>query len=170
MEAPAIETERLVLRAHRLDDFDACVAMWSDPIVTRYIGGKPSTAQETWFRMLRYAGHWDFLRYGYWAVIEKSSGVFIGELGFADYRRDIASIEGVPELGWALIPSAHGKGYATEALRGAVAWGDEHLEAGRTVCIIHPENAASLRVAQKLGYREIDRVIFGGQPTVLFER
>jgi RimJ/RimL family protein N-acetyltransferase len=120
--------------------------------------------------MLRYAGHWDFLGYGYWAVEEKSSGAFIGELGFADYRRDITSIQDVPELGWALVPNAHGKGYATEALVAAVAWGDEYFGPARSVCIIHPDNAPSLRVAEKLGYHEFDRVLFSGQPTILFER
>jgi len=170
VSVPVIETQRLVLRGHRLDDFDACAAMWADPVVTRYIGGKASTAQETWFRMLRYLGHWDLLGWGYWAVEEESSGTFIGELGFADYRRDIASIQGVPELGWALVPSAHGKGYATEGLRAAIAWGDGKFNGGRTVCIIHPENAASLRVAEKLGYREFERTSFNGQSTILFER
>jgi RimJ/RimL family protein N-acetyltransferase len=62
------------------------------------------------------------LSYGYWAVEEKTSGRYVGELGFADFKRDIVpSIEGMPELGWALVPQFHGKGYATEALRAAVA-------------------------------------------------
>lgn len=170
MTVPVIETERLILRGHRLDDFDACAAMWSDPIVTRYIGGKPSTAQQSWFRMLRYLGHWDLLKYGYWAVEEKSSGSYVGELGFADFRRDIEAVSDAPELGWALVSSAHGKGYATEALRAVVAWGDENLDAVRTVCIIHPDNAASIRVAEKCGYREFERVAFGGEPSILYER
>jgi RimJ/RimL family protein N-acetyltransferase len=47
-EAPPLETARLELRAHRLDDFAACAAMWADPIVARYIGGKPLSEEETW--------------------------------------------------------------------------------------------------------------------------
>ena len=170
MRVPEIETERLILRGHRLRDFDACAAMWADPIVTRYIGGKPSTEQQSWFRVLRYVGHWDLLHYGYWALQEKASGAYVGDLGFADHRRDIAAIADSPELGWVLVSSAHGKGYATEAVRAAVAWGDEHLDAVRTVCIIHPENAASIRVAEKCGYREFERVAFAGEPTILYER
>ena len=44
MEVPVIETERLLLRGHRLDDFEALAAMWADPAVVRFIGGKPSVA------------------------------------------------------------------------------------------------------------------------------
>jgi RimJ/RimL family protein N-acetyltransferase len=101
--APVIETERLVLRAHSLADYPACVAMWSDPRVTRYTIGEPAPAQRTWMRLLAYRGHWAVLGFGYWAVEEKASRQYIGELGFADFKRDIQpSIEGIPELGWAL--------------------------------------------------------------------
>jgi RimJ/RimL family protein N-acetyltransferase len=94
--------------------------------------------------------------YGYWAVEEKASGRYIGELGFADFKRDNRpSIEGLPEIGWALKLEAHGKGYATEALKAAVAWGDSHLDSTRTACIIHRDNHRSLRVAEKLGYNAI---------------
>ena len=167
---PRIETERLVLRAHTRDDFEACAAMWADPIVTRYISGKASTEQEAWFRLLRYAGHWALMGFGYWAIEEKSTGVFAGEAGFADFKRAIEpSIQGTPELGWVLASSARGKGFATEAVRAAVAWGDAHIAAPRTVCIIDPENRASLRVAEKCGYREYARTQFLG-PTIMFER
>ena len=65
--------------------------------------------------------------FGHWAVEEKASGDFIGDLGFADFKRDIQpSIQGLPELGWVLASRAHGKGYATEAVRAAIAWGAAH--------------------------------------------
>ena len=151
--APVIETDRLRLRPHHLDDLADCVAMWSDPDVIRYTLGSPSSPQRTWLRILAYRGHWAMLGYGYWAVEEKVSGRYVGELGFADFKRDIQpSIEGMPELGWALAPRAHGRGYATEALRAAVSWGDSHFGQRRTACIIHRDNRASFRVAEKLGY------------------
>ena len=53
--APVIETQRTILRAHRLEDFDAYAAMWADPVVTRFIGGKPRTREESWMRFLRHA-------------------------------------------------------------------------------------------------------------------
>jgi RimJ/RimL family protein N-acetyltransferase len=170
-EVPAIETKRLKMRGHRLDDFIDCAAMWGDPIVTRHIGGKPFSEEEVWARLLRYVGHWFLMGFGYWAIEEKTTGSFIGELGFADFKRDIEpSLKGIPELGWALASKAHGKGYATEAVRAAVAWGDAHFEKGRTVCIIHPANLASIRVAEKCGYKEFQRTTYKGHATVLFNR
>jgi RimJ/RimL family protein N-acetyltransferase len=152
--APVIETERLRLRPHHVDDLADCVAMWSDPAVIRYTIGNPSLPQRTWLRLLAYRGHWAMLGYGYWVVEEKASGLYVGELGFADFKRDIEpSIEGMPELGWALVARVHGKGYATEALKAAVSWGDSHLGRLRTVCIIHRDNSRSFRVAEKLGYQ-----------------
>jgi len=88
-EVPVIETTRLILRGHRLDDFPDCAAMWADPIVTRHIGGRPFTEEETWARFLRYVGHWSVLGFGYWAIEEKDTATFVGELGFADFKRDI---------------------------------------------------------------------------------
>ncbi len=168
---PVIETERLRLRPHEAADFDGCVAMWSDPAITRYTIGDPSPPSRTWIRILAYRGHWTLLGFGYWAVEEKGTGRYVGDIGFADYKRDIQpSIEGMPELGWALIAAAHGQGYATEALRAAVAWGDHHFGAIRTACIIHPENRASFRVAEKLGYRELFRASKDGEPEVVLVR
>jgi RimJ/RimL family protein N-acetyltransferase len=152
-EAPVIETKRLRLRPHTVDDFDACVAMWSDPIVAQYTIGEPAPPPRTWARILAYRGHWALLGFGYWAVEEKSTGRFIGELGFAEHKRDMQpSIHGMPEIGWVLITEATGKGYATEALRAVVVWGDVHFGSARTACIIREENLASFRIAEKLGY------------------
>ena len=145
--------------------------MWGDAAVTRYIGGRPFTREEVWARLLRYVGHWALLGYGFWAVEEKATGSFVGEVGFADFKREIEpTIGDTPEAGWVLDPRMHGKGYATEALRAALTWADGRFESGRTVCIIHPENAVSLRVAAKCGYREFCRTTYKGQPAVLFGR
>jgi RimJ/RimL family protein N-acetyltransferase len=168
---PVLETERLRMRAHRVGDLEACLAMWSDPVVTRYIGGKPSSRQQTWSRLVNYAGHWALLGFGYWVLEEKTAGRFAGELGFADFQRDIAaSMRDVPELGFALAPHAHGKGYATEAVAAVVAWGDRHLRSPRTVCLIDEDNAASLRVVQKAGYAIFESTTFNDRPTLFLER
>jgi RimJ/RimL family protein N-acetyltransferase len=170
-KVPILETERLRLRGHRLEDFPQCAAMWADSEVTRYIGGKPLTEEECWARLLRYVGHWALLGFGFWVVEENATGKFVGEIGFADFKRDLEpSLKGVPEVGWVLTAQAQGKGYATEAVRAVVAWGDEHFSRARTACIIAPENVASVRVAVKCGYREFAATSYKGRPTVMFVR
>ena len=171
VEVPILETERLKLRGHRLNDFIECAAMWSDPDVTRYIGGKPLTEEESWTKFLRYVGHWSLLGFGYWVLEERATGQCIGEIGFADYKRDLKpSLEGMPEIGWVLASRVHGRGYATEAVRAAVAWGDTRFESRRTACIIAPENLPSIRVAMKSGYRELQLATYKGQATMMFVR
>jgi RimJ/RimL family protein N-acetyltransferase len=169
MNAPVVETERLRLRGHRFDDLDACAAMWADPNVTRFIGGKPSTRDETWGRLLRYAGSWSLLGYGYWLVEAKDTGRLVGEAGFGNWQRDMTPALDAPEIGWALLPWAQGQGFATEAVKAAVAWADANLR-GPITCIISPDNAPSLRVAEKCGFREHARTVFKGDPTIIFRR
>jgi RimJ/RimL family protein N-acetyltransferase len=171
VEIPTLETERLRLRGHGIDDFIPCAAMWADPNVTRHIGGKPQTEEESWARFLRYAGLWSLLGFGYWVAEDKATGKFVGEVGFADYKRDLQpSLKGVPEIGWALTSQLHGRGYATEAVRAAVAWGDAHFQSARTACIIAPENLPSIRVAMKCGYQEFQLTAYKGRPTKMFIR
>lgn len=168
-DIPVIETERTILRPHRLADFDAYAEMWADPVVTRFIA-KPRTREESWQRFLRHAGSWSLIGYGFWAVEEKATGRFIGEAGFHDLKRDIEpSIEGIPEAGWGFVADKHGQGIASEVVGAFVTWADGRF-GGRTVCIIDPRNGASLRVAEKHGYREIDRTTYHGEPTILLER
>ena len=169
--APVIETQRLRLRGHRVEDFADCAAMWADPEVVRYIGGRPFSAEESWSKILRYAGLWPLLGYGYWAIEEKASGRFVGEAGFADFRREIVpSLDGMPEAGWVLAPWSHAKGFATEAMRAALAWGDRNLGVAETVCIILPEHTASIRVAGKCGYEQAGMATYKGHHTSLFRR
>jgi RimJ/RimL family protein N-acetyltransferase len=170
-DVPILATERLKLRGHRVRDFSHCAAMWADPTVNQYIGGQPLTEEESWTKLLRYVGHWVVMGFGYWVVEEKATGDFVGEIGFADYKRGLEpSLKGVPEIGWVLASRAHGKGYATEAVRAALAWGDAHFSGARTACIISPENLASVRVALKCGYREFGRTTYKGKPTTMFVR
>lgn len=171
MQAPILETARLRLRSYRPDDFFACAAMWSDPIVNRYTTGKPLEPEVAWAKTLRNAGLWPVLGYGYWAIEEKADGEFVGETGFADFHRDIQpSIAGLPELGYVICSRAHGKGYATEAASAAIAWTDQHIRSPRTVCLVHEGNASSIRVAEKCGYREFQRTRYKGNAAIMFER
>lgn len=170
VDVPVVETERLILRGHRLDDFASLAAMWADPEVTRFIAPAPATAEEAWARFLRYAGHWAMMGYGYWAVEEKASGRYIADIGFADHRRAIVPVLDGPEIGWVLAASVAGRGYATEAVRAALAWGDGHFRDRRTVCIVAPDHARSIRVAEKAGYRLDGSGLYKGRETLVYAR
>ncbi|KFL31585.1 hypothetical protein JP75_08635 [Devosia riboflavina] len=167
--SPVLETERLILRRHQVSDFEACCRLWGSEEVTRYIGGRPSTSEEVWSRILRYAGHWDLLGYGYFAVVERQSGALIGEFGLADFRRAIDPPLRDPEAGWVLHPDFHGKGFAAEALMALLAWADAQ-DMARTCCLIDPENMPSLRLAKRMGYVEEGTVTYHDKPSILLVR
>lgn len=168
---PVIETERLILRGHKPDDFPAFAAIRADPLVARFTTGKPIKEEEAWSKFLTCLGLWLNLGYGYWAIEEKASGEFIGEAGFGDFKRDITpSIKGIPEIGWLLGSPFHGRGLGGEAVAAVVAWGDKTFGGKTTVCIIDPDNPASLRLAEKFGYKEYARTEFKGEKVILFRR
>ncbi|MBL8530846.1 MAG: GNAT family N-acetyltransferase [Hyphomonadaceae bacterium] len=165
-----IETERLVLRPHRLSDFEAMAAMWAEPEVARFISGQPSTTEESWLRLQRYAGHWPLFGFGYWALIEKESGRYLGDGGFMESRRGFPPPFDAPEQGWAIAGWAQGKGYAREGCEAMLAWAEAHFRRRDFVCMIAPENTPSLKLAGRLGYREYARAEYRGAPVVLFRR
>ena len=170
-EAPMIETERLVLRGFRSEDFPHVAATWADPEVVRHISGRPLTEEETWARFLRNIALWPMLGYGYWAATEKGTGRYAGDVGLADFKREIdPSLKGVPEIGWVLARWSHGRGYATEAAQAALRWLESARGTQRTVCIIDDQNRASVRVAEKCGYREFARTQYKGSTVVMLER
>jgi RimJ/RimL family protein N-acetyltransferase len=171
VDIPRVETERLVLRGHTLEDFPSFAAMWADPEVTRYIGGEPLSEEDAWAKFLRVTGHWALLGHGFWAIEEKASGKRIGEAGLLSVKRDIQPpFHGVPEIGWGLLPEVQGRGYATEAGQAILRWGEARFGRVRMVCIIDPDNGPSLRVAGRLGFKPYANTTYKGDPTLILER
>ncbi|PJG47494.1 GNAT family N-acetyltransferase [Sphingobium sp. LB126] len=169
-DAPVLETDRLILRPHRVEDFPACRLLWGDPAVVRHIGGQVQDAQAVWFRMLRYAGMWSLLGYGMWALEDRTTGAFLGEAGLLSSARGLPELEGVPEAGWVLAPAAWGGGFAVEAMQAVLHWADHHLGSPVVRCIIEPDNASSVAVAGKLGFTYLAERVLGTHPIRLFER
>ena len=170
-EVPRVETARLVMDAHTADDLAPLAEMWADAPVIRHITGRPATRQESWMRLLRYRGLWPVLGYGYWALRDKDSGRFMGDLGFADFRRVLQpSIDNMPEAGWVLAAWAHGKGYAREALTAAVGWLDAQPCGDRSVCLVDVNNHVSVQLARGAGYGAAVEVDFQGEPSLLLTR
>ena len=153
---PLLETERLLLRGLAPTDFDAYLALWSDEDVISYTTGIVSDRETTWARMLRSAGHWHHLGFGFFAVEEKASGKLIGEVGFLELRRALVpSIEGTLETGWIISPEFQGKGYAAEAVSASLKWAEKIFPTMEFTCIIDPDNQRSLKLADRLGFKKI---------------
>lgn len=169
MNPPTLLTARLSLKPVELSDYQDVVDLWADEDVVRHIG-QTRSPQEVWFAQLRNRGMWSLLGYGFWIVRERRTETFVGEVGFADFKRGIEpDISGRPEAGWVLARSAWGKGYASEAIKAAHDWLDEVLP-GRSTCIINPGNAASIRVAEKQNYQKIGPALLNKETVLLFER
>ena len=170
-QAPTLSTERLILRPHRADDHDAVLALWSDAEVVRHIGGVPASAEDSWQRLLRYAGHWALCGYGFWAVEARASGRMIGDVGLFAGKRGLGDrFDSAVEAGWVLAPALHGKGFAREAMAAVLGWADANLLGQRIMCMIEPENTASIRLAMALGFAETERTVYKDGATILFER
>ena len=167
----SLETERLILRVIRADDFEEYRALLAEPSTFRYSERGPMGADEAWSRLLRQRGHWSLLGYGLFAVAEKSSGRLVGEVGLGDFRRAFGpAFDAAPEAAWTIAGRARGRGYATEAANAALAWMEARFRASRTVCLIHTGNRASLRVAARLGYHAFDERRYRGYRGYLLER
>jgi RimJ/RimL family protein N-acetyltransferase len=167
MTAPSIETDRLVLRPHRLEDETPRAAMVADPETMRHLGG-PMGGEDNWTRLLRYAGHWQLFGWGPFAVIEKASGRFAGEIGLMQFRRGMgADFDPFPEAMWLIARWAEGQGYAGEAMRAAIADHAARHGPERLVCVIGAENTASIRLAERLGFTPFDERPYKGRPCLL---
>jgi len=167
----ALETDRLILRPPQQTDFEDIYAMWSDLAVVRHVTGVAFTREEAWARVLRSAGHWALMGFGYWVVSEKRSGKFVGEVGFGQFKRGIdPSFDEAPEIGWMLTAESQGQGYGTEAVRAVLQWADTRWPTAKIVCIISPDNAPSLALAQKCAFAQSRTATYKGKPTVVFQR
>jgi len=142
---PTLETPRLILRPTRAEDLDGYVALMSDQEHVRFIGGA-APASTVWRQMMTVAGCWSLQGFGFFSVIEKDSGRWVGRLGpwFP---------EGWPaaEVGWSLLPETTGKGYATEGAAAAMDWAFYTLDWPDIIHVIDPDNVGSQKVASRLG-------------------
>jgi len=168
---PVLETPRLRLRPFRATDLDVQAATMTDPEVYRHLGGVAATREETWRKILGSPGLWALLGYGYWVAERREDGAYLGQIGFADFKRDmIPGIEGIPEMGWIMAREAQGRGYATEAVLAALAWADESLGGGEIVAIVSHDNIASIRIAEKGGFTRREEAVYKDEPILLFRR
>lgn len=146
-----LETKRLSLRHLRPEDEDALFALYRDPEIRRYFPDGTRSLDETreeiqWFLH----GHPRHPELGLWATVERASGALLGRCGLLPWK-----IDGTDEVELAyLINKSHwGQGLATEAAHAIVQYAKTDLKLDRLICLITPGNAASARVAEKVGMR-----------------
>jgi RimJ/RimL family protein N-acetyltransferase len=164
LEIPKLSTERLLLRGFREQDLDEYARICADPEVVRYLGaGTPFSRTDAWRQMATILGHWHLRGYGLWAVEERRSGALIGRIGFWEP-------EGWPgfELGWVLGRNWWGKGYATEGARAALDFAFADLGREHVISLIHPDNRASIRVAERLGESLEAETELSGHPVLIY--
>jgi RimJ/RimL family protein N-acetyltransferase len=169
--APALETERLILREFRKDDLDAHAATLGDAEVMRHIGGSAVNREDAWRRLLMGIGMWSLVGMGPWAVELKSDGRMIGHCGFFQFNRDLTPlILGEPEMGWIFDRSVHGQGIAFEACSAALQWAESEIAANSYPAIIDLENTPSMKLAERLGFTRQADAVYRDQPIAFFRR
>jgi len=164
-----LTTDRLTLRPVAVDDMADLISLWADADFTRHIMGRGLSEEEVWFRLLRDLGHWQAKGYGNWSIRDTETGAYVG-VGVLDYRREMTPAFDAPELGWGVAPAFQGQGLAFEALQAALAWTDAYRLEPRTVCMISPDNAPSVKLAERVGYRPYAEADYKGSLVTLFER
>lgn len=146
-----IETPRFFIRPFTLDDVEAMHVLYSDPEVLRFIPAPVSEdmemSQKRVQRLMDYQKQYGF---SFWAVVEKNSGLVIGDCGLMPMEGKGPDIE----IGYHFRRDRWGMGCATEAAAACLNYGFEELKLPRIVAVTFPENMASRRVLTKIGMRE----------------
>lgn len=148
-QANVLETQRLLLRHLTMNDLNALFAFYRDPEVRRYFPEGTLTLEETkeelaWIIDVYY-GQYGF---GLWATIDKETDALIGRCGLLPWVLE-GKLE--VEVAYLLAKAYWRRGLATEAARAILEYGFKRLPNERFICLINPENQASLRVAKKIG-------------------
>ncbi len=159
-----MQTSRLTLRRFSPADAPDLSRVWSDPEVFRYLPfSQPRTPEQAGRSIAFFEDHWAQYSYGVWAVLDKTSGEFLGYCGLR-YLEEVSEVEvlyGFAQLAW-------GKGIATEAAKAAVDFG---FAAGlqKIIALAVPENIASRRVMEKLGMKQVGQKHMFGLDVVQYE-
>lgn len=168
-----IETTRLLLRQHSLDELGGYTELWSTT-TSEFAGVQnipPLSQEEIWARLLRFIGHWTVFGFGPFIVVDKATDTTVGEVGFAHfYRGHGEPFDNAPEAMWKIDRRYQGRGFASEAVQTAIDWFDEQRLAKRTVCMIDPQNIASLRIAEHFSFHQFRNAVYRSNPVFLFER
>jgi RimJ/RimL family protein N-acetyltransferase len=158
--ADVFETKRLVLKRFSTADAQGFYELNADPEVIRYSGDVPFRSVFEAGEFIRQYDHYDKYGFGRWSVFYRETGQYLGFCGL-NYSPRLDEVD----IGFRILRKHWGKGYATEAARGSIAYGFQEYGLGRIVGRAVKENTASHRVLEKLDMRfekqfEMDGVIW----------
>ena len=153
----SLESKRLILRQFKETDWLDLHQYYSDPRATKYTVGRAFTEEETWRTLSMMIGHWQLRGYGPYAVVTKETDRVIGTVGFW-YPKGWPS----PEIKWALAAEYWGKGFASEAAHLIQITGRRYLPDIQLISLIHPENRASIKLAESIGAQFEKEITFRG--------
>lgn len=160
---PIIDTPRLVLRPLVHDDADWVYTLNHDPLWQRFIGDRGvdsmDDAREYIARSQQQMQEWGF---SLLAIIEAESDMPLGMCGLI--RRPYFDF---PEIGFALLEEARGKGYALEATEYTLRYAQQHLALSRILASVHRDNAGSVRLLETAGFRRMGKMFVDGMPDQL---
>jgi RimJ/RimL family protein N-acetyltransferase len=153
-DAPRIETERLVLRQWRGDDYRPYFDIMAEPKVFEHVGGKPIDDEEAMRRLSMYAGFWTIQGIGMWAVEDLATNRLVGQVGLFNIHRALdPHPPGRFEMGWIFTTDCHGRGLARESCDAALGWLNEQYSPTDLFAIIALDNQPSMKLAERLGFR-----------------
>ena len=161
--APDLQTERLVLRAYRLEDFEAFASYYASPR-SRFTDG-PVSRQAAWDMFTGGAGRWLIAGHGAWAIERRTDGAAVGLVSL-NTAIDLPE----PELGWILWDGFEGQGYAVEAARTALEFAFHSLDWSTLLSGISHDNARSIQLAERLGATPAPDVQVAGENDTVFYR
>lgn len=158
-----IESERLILRTFRHEDWKDLYLYYSDEDNMRYTIGRTLNESETWRTMAGMVGHWTLRGFGPYALEEKKSGKVIGVTGLW-YPNDWPE----PEIKWGLVKTFHRQGFASEAARRVKLMIKESMPGTVPISLIASKNEASIQLALALGCYTEKNIVFRGTECTIY--
>lgn len=157
-QIPTLHTTRLILRPIVPEDAAPLHRIYQTKGVLQYFPNPAPPSLEKVERFVAYQqNHWEKFGYGNWGIVSENEEEIIGWAGLQFLPETNET-----EVGYLLDAPFWGRGYATEAARVSVQFGFENFDFPEIIALVHPDNAASLRVAAKCGLLVVERKSYWG--------